>query len=172
MNTVGVCLCVGQRKNNGKERANLISVRVCVKNECIGPPFIPLVGIKDPKMWGFKHCTRKSLLAKVLGRTNARKQIERRPHGTSASKQKSKGDGGGFKRLKGTRGTKLAQLAQLLGFFSMFHAKVVQRSSKKELVKPYKELERVLHSTRKLPKTMSLDYSSSPEFELFSDHIV
>ncbi|GKA85646.1 zf-CCHC domain-containing protein [Tanacetum coccineum] len=79
-------------------------------------------------MWGFKPCTRKSLLAKVLGRTNARKQIERRPHGTSASKQKSKGDGGGFKRLKGTRGTKLAPLAQLLGFFSMFHAKVVQRA--------------------------------------------
>ncbi|GJY01252.1 hypothetical protein Tco_0359404 [Tanacetum coccineum] len=44
------------------------------------------------------------------------------------------------------------------------------RSSKKELVEPYKELERVLHSTRKLYKTMSLDYSSSSKFELFSDH--
>ncbi|GJS35998.1 hypothetical protein Tco_0534380 [Tanacetum coccineum] len=46
------------------------------------------------------------------------------------------------------------------------------RSSKKELVEPYKEPERVLHSTRKLSKTTSLDYSSSPEFELFSDHEV
>ncbi|GJY63930.1 hypothetical protein Tco_0465390 [Tanacetum coccineum] len=43
------------------------------------------------------------------------------------------------------------------------------RSSTKELFKPYEEPERVLHSTRKLFKTTSLDYSSSPEFNLFSD---
>ncbi|GJU26312.1 DNA/RNA polymerases superfamily protein [Tanacetum coccineum] len=46
------------------------------------------------------------------------------------------------------------------------------KSSKKELVKPYEEPKRVLHSTRKLSKTTSLDYSSSPEFELFSNHKV
>ncbi|GJT48997.1 hypothetical protein Tco_0975154 [Tanacetum coccineum] len=34
---------------------------------------------------------------------------------------------------------------------------------------PYEEPTRVLHSTRKLFKTMSLDYSSSPKFDLFSD---
>nr|GEY96042.1 hypothetical protein [Tanacetum cinerariifolium] len=44
------------------------------------------------------------------------------------------------------------------------------KSSKKELVEPYTELERVLHSRRKLFKTTSLDYSSSPEFDLFFDH--
>ncbi|GJZ76106.1 DNA/RNA polymerases superfamily protein [Tanacetum coccineum] len=43
------------------------------------------------------------------------------------------------------------------------------RSSIKELFTPYEEPERVLHSTRKLFKTTSLDYSSSPEFDLFSD---
>ncbi|GKE66281.1 hypothetical protein Tco_1520442 [Tanacetum coccineum] len=43
------------------------------------------------------------------------------------------------------------------------------RSSNKELVTRYKEPKRVLHSTRKLFKTLSLDYSSSPEFDLFSD---
>nr|GEW33416.1 hypothetical protein [Tanacetum cinerariifolium] len=42
-------------------------------------------------------------------------------------------------------------------------------SLNKELVTPYKEPERVLHSTRKLFKTLSLDYSSSPEFNLFYD---
>ncbi|GJW05722.1 hypothetical protein Tco_1568145 [Tanacetum coccineum] len=44
------------------------------------------------------------------------------------------------------------------------------RSSNKGLVTTYEELEQVLHSTRKLFKTMSLDYSSSLEFDLFSDH--
>ncbi|GJW34664.1 hypothetical protein Tco_0057584 [Tanacetum coccineum] len=44
------------------------------------------------------------------------------------------------------------------------------RSSKKEIVEPYEEPERVLHSIRKLFKTQSLDYSSSPEFDLFFDH--
>ncbi|GJW42561.1 hypothetical protein Tco_0071360 [Tanacetum coccineum] len=44
------------------------------------------------------------------------------------------------------------------------------RSSNKELVKPYDEPEQVLHSLRKLFKTTSFDHSSSPEFELFSDH--
>ncbi|GKC25941.1 hypothetical protein Tco_1028091 [Tanacetum coccineum] len=43
------------------------------------------------------------------------------------------------------------------------------KSSTKELFTPYEEPERVLHSTRKLFKTTSLDYSSSPEFDLFSD---
>ncbi|GJW95977.1 hypothetical protein Tco_0175649 [Tanacetum coccineum] len=43
------------------------------------------------------------------------------------------------------------------------------RSSTKELFTPYEEPERVLHSTRKLFKTTSIDYSSSPEFDLFSD---
>ncbi|GJR98421.1 zf-CCHC domain-containing protein [Tanacetum coccineum] len=43
------------------------------------------------------------------------------------------------------------------------------RSSTKDLFTPFKELERVFHSTRKLFKTTSLDYSSSPEFDLFSD---
>ncbi|GJX93456.1 hypothetical protein Tco_0348042 [Tanacetum coccineum] len=43
------------------------------------------------------------------------------------------------------------------------------RSSTKNLLTPFKELEQVLHSTRKLFKTRSLDYSSSPEFDLFSD---
>ncbi|GKC41526.1 hypothetical protein Tco_1059248, partial [Tanacetum coccineum] len=43
------------------------------------------------------------------------------------------------------------------------------RSSNKELVTPYEEPERVLRSARKLFKTTSLDYSSSPEFDLFSD---
>nr|GFB24836.1 hypothetical protein [Tanacetum cinerariifolium] len=44
------------------------------------------------------------------------------------------------------------------------------RSLKKELIEPYEEPERVLHSTRKLFKTTSLDYWSSPEFDLFSDN--
>ncbi|GJU70913.1 hypothetical protein Tco_1262318 [Tanacetum coccineum] len=43
-------------------------------------------------------------------------------------------------------------------------------TSNKELVTPYEEPERVLHSTRKHFKTMSLDNSSSPEFDLFFDH--
>ncbi|GJZ69855.1 hypothetical protein Tco_0633405 [Tanacetum coccineum] len=43
------------------------------------------------------------------------------------------------------------------------------RSSTKKLFTPYEEPERVLHSTRKLFKTTSLDYSSSLEFDLFSD---
>ncbi|GJQ93614.1 hypothetical protein Tco_0004753 [Tanacetum coccineum] len=44
------------------------------------------------------------------------------------------------------------------------------RTSKNELVEPYKEPERVLHSIRKLFNTRSLDYSSLPEFDLFFDH--
>nr|GEZ11397.1 hypothetical protein [Tanacetum cinerariifolium] len=43
------------------------------------------------------------------------------------------------------------------------------RSLKKELVTPYKEPERVLCSAWKLFKTMSLDYSGSPKFNLFSN---
>ncbi|GJS12699.1 putative reverse transcriptase domain-containing protein [Tanacetum coccineum] len=44
------------------------------------------------------------------------------------------------------------------------------RSSNKGLVTPYEEPKRVLHSTRKLFKTTSLDYSSSSEFDLFSNN--
>ncbi|GJT84472.1 hypothetical protein Tco_1058814 [Tanacetum coccineum] len=44
------------------------------------------------------------------------------------------------------------------------------RSSNKELIKPYNEPERVLHSLRKLFKTTSFDHSSSSEFELFSEY--
>ncbi|GKB05726.1 hypothetical protein Tco_0833921 [Tanacetum coccineum] len=43
------------------------------------------------------------------------------------------------------------------------------RSSTKDLFTPYEEPKRVLHSTRKLFKTTSLDYSSSLEFDLFSN---
>ncbi|GKC76654.1 hypothetical protein Tco_1127428 [Tanacetum coccineum] len=43
-------------------------------------------------------------------------------------------------------------------------------NSNKELIKHYDEPEQVLHSLRKLFKTTSFDHSSSPEFELFSDH--
>ncbi|GKA28822.1 hypothetical protein Tco_0715067 [Tanacetum coccineum] len=43
------------------------------------------------------------------------------------------------------------------------------RSSTKDLLTPFKEPERVFHSIRKLFKTTSLDYSSLPEFNLFSD---
>nr|GEZ02315.1 hypothetical protein [Tanacetum cinerariifolium] len=41
------------------------------------------------------------------------------------------------------------------------------KSLTKEPFTPYEEPERVLHSTRKLFKTTSLDYSSLPEFDLF-----
>ncbi|GJR96891.1 hypothetical protein Tco_0269065 [Tanacetum coccineum] len=44
------------------------------------------------------------------------------------------------------------------------------RSSTKDLLIPFEEPERVFHSTRKLFKTPSLDYSSSPKFNLFFDH--
>ncbi|GJV94000.1 hypothetical protein Tco_1541813 [Tanacetum coccineum] len=44
------------------------------------------------------------------------------------------------------------------------------RSSIKELFTPFEEPERVFHSTRKLFKTPSLEYSSLPKFNLFSDH--
>ncbi|GJV95473.1 putative reverse transcriptase domain-containing protein [Tanacetum coccineum] len=43
------------------------------------------------------------------------------------------------------------------------------RSSTKELFTPFKELEREFRSSRKLLKTLSLDKSRSPEFNLFSD---
>nr|GEV70659.1 hypothetical protein [Tanacetum cinerariifolium] len=42
------------------------------------------------------------------------------------------------------------------------------RSSTKKLITPYEEPERELHSTRKLFKTISLDYLSLPKFDLFS----
>ncbi|GJX94452.1 retrovirus-related pol polyprotein from transposon TNT 1-94 [Tanacetum coccineum] len=43
------------------------------------------------------------------------------------------------------------------------------RSSTKELFTPFKELEQEFRSSRKLLKTLSLDESRSPEFNLFSD---
>ncbi|GJU66196.1 hypothetical protein Tco_1252455 [Tanacetum coccineum] len=43
------------------------------------------------------------------------------------------------------------------------------RSSTEELVIPYNEPEQVFQSSRKLSRTRSLDYLSSPEFDLFSD---
>ncbi|GKC61500.1 hypothetical protein Tco_1089098, partial [Tanacetum coccineum] len=46
----------------------------------------------------------------------------------------------------------------------------MKRSLTKELFTPFKELEQVFHSTRKLFKTPSLDYSSLLEFDLFFDH--
>ncbi|GJT18299.1 hypothetical protein Tco_0877005 [Tanacetum coccineum] len=43
------------------------------------------------------------------------------------------------------------------------------RSSKKELLTPFKEPEREFRSSRKLFKTLSLNESRSPEYNLFSD---
>ncbi|GJV28205.1 hypothetical protein Tco_1384653 [Tanacetum coccineum] len=43
------------------------------------------------------------------------------------------------------------------------------RSSTKELFTPFKDPEREFHSPRKHFKTLSLDESRSPEFDLFSD---
>ncbi|GKE83104.1 hypothetical protein Tco_1553104, partial [Tanacetum coccineum] len=45
----------------------------------------------------------------------------------------------------------------------------ITRSSTKELFTPFKNPKRVFRSSRKLFKTPSLDESSSPEFDLFSD---
>ncbi|GJX62591.1 hypothetical protein Tco_0295491 [Tanacetum coccineum] len=47
--------------------------------------------------------------------------------------------------------------------------KVHDQKFNQNLLIPFGEPERVFHSTRKLFKTSSLDYSSSPEFNLFSD---
>ncbi|GJT94784.1 ribonuclease H-like domain-containing protein [Tanacetum coccineum] len=47
--------------------------------------------------------------------------------------------------------------------------KCMTRSSTKELFMPFKELEREFRSSRKLFKTLSLDESRSPEFNLFFD---
>ncbi|GKD54575.1 hypothetical protein Tco_1287962 [Tanacetum coccineum] len=44
------------------------------------------------------------------------------------------------------------------------------QSLTKELFTPFEEPKQVFHSTRKLFKTPSLDYSSSLEFDLFFDH--
>ncbi|GJS87200.1 retrovirus-related pol polyprotein from transposon TNT 1-94 [Tanacetum coccineum] len=43
------------------------------------------------------------------------------------------------------------------------------RSSTKDLLQPFEEPKRVFRSSRKLSKTRSLDYLSSPEFNLFFD---
>ncbi|GKA53066.1 hypothetical protein Tco_0746381 [Tanacetum coccineum] len=43
------------------------------------------------------------------------------------------------------------------------------RSSTKELFTPFENPEREFRSSRKLFKTPSLDESTSPEFDLFSD---
>ncbi|GJW09632.1 E3 ubiquitin protein ligase [Tanacetum coccineum] len=47
--------------------------------------------------------------------------------------------------------------------------KCMTRSSTKELFTPFKDPEREFRSSRKLLKTLSLDESRSPEFNLFSD---
>ncbi|GKF04686.1 hypothetical protein Tco_0035354, partial [Tanacetum coccineum] len=44
------------------------------------------------------------------------------------------------------------------------------RSSNKDLIQPFDEPERVYHLNLKLFKTSSLDYSSSLEFDLFSEY--
>ncbi|GJU30759.1 hypothetical protein Tco_1174348 [Tanacetum coccineum] len=44
------------------------------------------------------------------------------------------------------------------------------RSSNKDLIHPFYDPERVFHSNLKLFKISSLDYSSLPEFELFSEY--
>ncbi|GJX41779.1 hypothetical protein Tco_0256769 [Tanacetum coccineum] len=44
------------------------------------------------------------------------------------------------------------------------------RSLNKDLIQPFDEPERVFHSNLKLFKTLSLDYSSSSEFDLFSEY--
>ncbi|GJT48329.1 hypothetical protein Tco_0974486, partial [Tanacetum coccineum] len=48
-------------------------------------------------------------------------------------------------------------------------SKCMTRSSTKELFTPFKDPEREFRSSRKLLKTLSLDESRSPEFNLFSD---
>ncbi|GJT32623.1 hypothetical protein Tco_0923042 [Tanacetum coccineum] len=47
--------------------------------------------------------------------------------------------------------------------------KCMTRSSTKELFTPFENPEQEFRSSRKLFKTPSLDESSSPEFDLFSD---
>nr|GEW70296.1 hypothetical protein [Tanacetum cinerariifolium] len=42
------------------------------------------------------------------------------------------------------------------------------RSSNKDLIQPFKNLEQEFRSSRKLSKTQSLDYLSSPDFNLIS----
>nr|GEU32726.1 hypothetical protein [Tanacetum cinerariifolium] len=54
-------------------------------------------------------------------------------------------------------------------FGATAYEECMTRSSTKELFTPFEEPERVFHSTRKLFKATSLDYSSSLEFDLFSD---
>ncbi|GJY36714.1 hypothetical protein Tco_0422092 [Tanacetum coccineum] len=44
------------------------------------------------------------------------------------------------------------------------------RSSSKDLIQPFDEPKRVFHSNLKLFKTLSVDYSSSLEFDLFSEY--
>ncbi|GKB94876.1 putative reverse transcriptase domain-containing protein [Tanacetum coccineum] len=51
----------------------------------------------------------------------------------------------------------------------MYLKECMTRSSTKELFTPFKEPEREFRSSRKLLKTLSLDESRSPEFNLFSD---
>ncbi|GJR08883.1 hypothetical protein Tco_0791535 [Tanacetum coccineum] len=43
------------------------------------------------------------------------------------------------------------------------------RSSTKELLTPFKELEQEFRSSRKLFQTLSLDESRSPKYNIFSD---
>ncbi|GJT90712.1 hypothetical protein Tco_1079557 [Tanacetum coccineum] len=48
-------------------------------------------------------------------------------------------------------------------------AECMTKSSTKDLLTPFEEPKQVFHSIRKLFKTSSLDYSSSPELDLFSN---
>nr|GEV49033.1 retrovirus-related Pol polyprotein from transposon TNT 1-94 [Tanacetum cinerariifolium] len=58
---------------------------------------------------------------------------------------------------------------ELTNAFGKPFEKCVTRSLTKKLLTPFEEPERVLHSTQKLFKTTSLDYSSLQKFDLFSD---
>ncbi|GKD47537.1 hypothetical protein Tco_1276513 [Tanacetum coccineum] len=57
---------------------------------------------------------------------------------------------------------------QLIGYTARYRG-CITTSSTKKLVTPFEEPKRVLHSTRRLSKTTSLDYSSSLKFDLFFD---
>ncbi|GJT26547.1 putative reverse transcriptase domain-containing protein [Tanacetum coccineum] len=59
-------------------------------------------------------------------------------------------------------------LRTVLQSFMCGSKKCMTRSSTKELLTPFKDLEREFRSSRKLFKTLSLDESRSPEYNLFS----
>ncbi|GJY35017.1 hypothetical protein Tco_0420395 [Tanacetum coccineum] len=73
------------------------------------------------------------------------------------------------KTMKETRSIRHALIDDKNSNLSMFKEECMTRSSTKELFTPFKEPEREFRSSRKLFKTLSLDESRSPEFNLFSD---